>query len=67
MSSPTQMLPSSLMMAQAATYAKGQETQSRGETKEEKEKRRLLALQLQQAKQQALQTKAPANERGFLA
>jgi hypothetical protein len=58
--------PSNNAVAQAATYFKGQETQSR-ESKEQKEKERLLNMQLQQARQQQLQAKPDGAQKGVLA
>jgi hypothetical protein len=57
---------SSLLAAQAMTFFKGQETQSR-ESNEQKEKERLLNLQLTQARKQKLQTKPAGAEKGVLA
>ncbi len=60
--------PNALQAAQAVTFFKGQETQSR-ESKDKKEQERLLAKQLLEAKQQMQQKTAQGAQQGggFLA
>jgi hypothetical protein len=66
MSSPINN-PNPLLAAQMISYAKGQENQSR-QSSEEKERRRLDNLKLQQAvKQQQTQNQTASMQKGFLA
>jgi hypothetical protein len=59
--------PSSLLVAQMISHAKGQETQSR-QSSEEKERKRLDNLKLQQtANRQQNQNQAPSMQKGILA
>lgn len=60
--------PNALMAAQAVTFFKGQETQSR-ENKEKEEQARSLARQLHQAQQELQQKTAQGAQQGggFLA